>query len=67
MSLTWQDAERLEELELNATSAAVDLEWLLEQSMELTLKIMAGREKLQKAVLARDTFKAALEGVGVKL
>jgi len=51
------DPEILEDLELNARTAAIELEWLLEQSMELTLRIMAARESYARCLRERDIFK----------
>ena len=57
------DAERLEELKLNADTAGDDYERLLEQSQELTLKISQVRIDYLRKVRAYKELRDALAGM----
>ena len=57
------DAERLEELKLNADTAGDDYERLLEQSQELTLRISRVRIDYLRKVRAYNELRDALAGM----
>lgn len=54
-------AECLKKLESRVRSEACELEMLLEQSMDLTLKIMASRERLADSIRELEDFKVAVK------
>lgn len=52
---------RFKELEWAVRTEAIHLETLLEQSMDLTLKIMASRERLADSIRELEDFKVAVK------